>query len=82
MKKKIFLVTLLLLGFIVTGCGSGSSDGGVVNPYAGQYDGVLHGSVEGLGSTFSDSTAYRVFVGADGLVTTCLLYTSPSPRDS
>ena len=68
--KKPLLATLFLFAFVVTGCGGGSSNSGTATPYAGQYDGVLNMNIQGFGVSGSDSVAYRVVVGVNGLVTT------------
>ena len=71
---KRFLPVFFLFSFLVlSGCGGGGSSSGVVGQphataYAGQYDGVLTFNVSGLGASGSDSSAYRVVVGLDGLV--------------
>ncbi len=67
--KKPLLATLFLFAFVVTGCGGGSSNSGTATPYAGQYDGVLNMNIQGFGVSGSDSVAYRVVVGVNGLVT-------------
>ena len=71
---KRFLPVFFLFSFLVlSGCGGGgSSSGSVGQPhataYGGQYDGVLTFSASGLGASVSDSFAYRLVVGVDGLV--------------
>ena len=75
MKKLNLMPIILLLALaLVWGCGSDDDDGGT-GPGPVQDFGSISGVVDG---------ANKVISGAEitvGTLSTCLLYTSPSPRD-
>ena len=69
--RKLFTLTAAFCLLLNTGCGGGNGSNGGINGTGKQtiYDGLVVGVVDGFGSVIINDKR-------------CLLYTSPSPRDS